>query len=143
MCSSTPATSYSPRWFCLPESRTASGRQNPNQVHSLTSLETTWERNVADEMKKNPPIRGRFFFHGIRQRPTLPGDFACLNPAQRAADKILTKYNAAHWLGQSEKIKLSGCMKRKDPPFRAGLFFSWNPATSYSPRSSPTKYHRR
>ena len=78
-----------------------------------------------------------------RQRPTLPGDFACLNPAQRAAVKILTKYNAAHWLGQSEKIKLSGCMKRKDPPFRAGLFFSWNPATSYSPRSSPTKYHRR
>ena len=38
-----------------------------------------------------------------RQRPTLPGDFACLNPAQRAADKILTKYNAAHWSGQSEK----------------------------------------
>ena len=42
-------------------------------------------------------------FSGIRQRPTLPGDFACLNPAQRAADKILTKYNAAHWSGQSEK----------------------------------------
>ena len=77
---------------------------------------------------------GWILFHGIRQRPTLPGDFACLNPAQRAADKILTKYNVAHWLGQSEKIKLSGCMKRKDPPFRAGLFFSWNPATSYSPR---------
>ena len=38
-----------------------------------------------------------------RQRPTLPGDFACLNPAQRAAVKILTKYNAAHWSGQSEK----------------------------------------
>ncbi len=38
-----------------------------------------------------------------RQRPTLPGDFACLNPAQRAAVKILTKYNAAHWLEQSEK----------------------------------------
>ena len=42
-------------------------------------------------------------FSGIRQRPTLPGDFACLNPAQRAAVKILTKYNAAHWSGQSEK----------------------------------------
>ena len=26
----------------------------PNQVHSLTSLETTWEKNVADEMKKEP-----------------------------------------------------------------------------------------
>ena len=38
-----------------------------------------------------------------RQRPTLPGDFACLNPAQRAADKILTKYNTAHLLGKSEK----------------------------------------
>ena len=33
-----------------------------------------------------------------RQRPTLPGDFACLNPAQRAAGKILTKYNVARWL---------------------------------------------
>ena len=38
-----------------------------------------------------------------RKLPTLPGDFACLNPAQRAAVKILTKYNAAHWSGQSEK----------------------------------------
>ena len=27
-----------------------------------------------------------------RKLLTLPGDFACLNPAQRAADKILTKY---------------------------------------------------
>ena len=62
------------------------------------------------------------FFHGIRQRPTLPGDFACLNPAQRAAVKILTKYNAAHWLGQSEKIKLSGCMKRPTLSGRSFLF---------------------
>ena len=53
--------------------------------------------------EKAPDIRLRLFLCGIRQRPTLPGDFACLNPAQRAADKILTKYNAAHWLGQSEK----------------------------------------
>ena len=33
-----------------------------------------------------------------RQRPTLPGGFACLNPAQRAAGKILTKYNVARWI---------------------------------------------
>ena len=68
-----------------------------------------------------------------RGAPTLPSDFACLNPAQRAAGKILSgnrnsravrsfaipasislnrpqgalnygsKYNAAHWSGQSEK----------------------------------------
>ena len=38
-----------------------------------------------------------------RKLLTLPGDFACLNPAQQAAVKILSKYNAAHWLGQSEK----------------------------------------
>ena len=31
----------------------------------------------------------------LQQRPTLPGDFSCLNPAQRAAEKILTKYNVA------------------------------------------------
>ena len=30
--------------------------------------------------------------------PTLSGDFSCLHPALRAAGKILTKYNAAHWL---------------------------------------------
>ena len=53
--------------------------------------------------RKDPPLRAGLSFHGIRQRPTLPGDFACLNSAQRAAVKILSKYNAAHWLGQSEK----------------------------------------
>ena len=30
--------------------------------------------------------------------PTLPGDFSRLYPALRAAGKILTKYNVAHWL---------------------------------------------
>ena len=103
---------------------------------------------------------------------TLPGDFSCLNPAQRAAEKILTKYNVAHSLkttgemdvtdaqsffhafpllsqvlphvldpplaahmgepnqvqcrtlvGIIRKTKLSGYMKRKDPPSRAGLSF--------------------
>ena len=119
-----PAWNHPPPSFmpCIPAGR--------------SSLSRSFPYTPLCDMECAPP-------HGIRQRPTLPGDFACLNPAQRAAVKILTKYNAAHWSGQSEKIKLSGCMKRKDPPFRAGLFFSWNPATSYSPRSSPTKYHRR
>ena len=40
--------------------------------------------------EKAPDIRLRLFLCGIRQRPTLPGDFACLNPAQRAAGKILS-----------------------------------------------------
>ena len=26
----------------------------PNQVHSLTSSKTTWEKYIADEMKKEP-----------------------------------------------------------------------------------------
>ena len=41
-----------------PVSPTGRGGRYPNQVHSLTSLETTWEKNVADEMKKNPPHKG-------------------------------------------------------------------------------------
>ena len=57
----------------------------PNQVHSLTSLKTTWERDVADEMKKNPPRKGEFFFHGIRQRPTLPGR---LQPSTIGAERL-------------------------------------------------------
>ena len=88
-------------------------------------------------MKKEPtPIRGEFFFHGIRQRPTLPGDFACLNPAQRAAVKILTKYNAAHWLGQSEKkgvalLTLPGDIGPLFRPQGAGVDI----LTKYVPRS--------
>ena len=52
------ATSYSPRRYRPPVSPTGRGGRYPNQVHSLTSLKTTWERNVADEMKKNPPHKG-------------------------------------------------------------------------------------
>ena len=76
----------------------------------------------------------RTFIEDDQRVRSLPGDIVPLFRPQGAGDDILTKYNVAHWSGQSEKIKLSGCMKRKDPPFRAGLFFSWNPATSYSPR---------
>ena len=43
----------------------------------------------------------------IRQRPTLPGDFSCLNPAQRAAEKILTKYNVAHSLKTTEEMDVT------------------------------------
>ena len=39
--------------------------------------------------------------HGLPLRKP----FACLNPAQRAAVKILTKYNAAHWLEDNRKIR--------------------------------------
>ena len=52
------------------------------------SLKTTGEMDVTD---------AQGFFRAFP--PTLPGDFFCLNPAQRAAEKILTKYNVAHWSG--------------------------------------------
>ena len=62
-------------------------------------------------------------------------------PAGRA--QLRLQVQCCTLVGAIRKTKLSAYMKRKDPPIRAGLFFSWNPATSYSPRSSPTKYHRR
>ena len=49
------------------------------------SLKTAQEGVVTDAQS---------FFRAFS--PTLPGDFSCLNPAQRAAEKILTKYNVAH-----------------------------------------------
>ena len=52
------------------------------------SLKTAQERVVTDAQS---------FFRAFP--PTLPGDFFCLNPAQRAAEKILTKYNVARWSG--------------------------------------------
>ena len=79
-----PAWNHPPPSFmpCIPAGR--------------SSLSRSFPYTPLCDMECAPP-------HGIRQRPTLPGDFACLNPAQRAAVKILTKYNAAHWSGQSEK----------------------------------------
>ena len=51
----------------------------------------------------------------IRQRPTLPGDFFCLNPAQRAAEKILTKYNVGRWLENDLEEEPDGIHKEKAP----------------------------
>ena len=58
----------------------------------------------------------------IRQRPTLPGDFFCLNPAQRAAEKILTKYNVAHSLKTTGEMDVTDA-QRKSPRHRLRLFF--------------------
>ena len=56
------ATSYSPRWFCLPESRAAGGRQNPNQVQCCTLVGAIW-KNKAFRLyeKKRPTLSGRSF----------------------------------------------------------------------------------
>ena len=62
----------------------------PNQVRSLTWLKMTGALGHCSRNEKR-------FFRVLP--PTLPGDFSCLHPALRAAGKILTKYNAAHWLG--------------------------------------------
>ena len=51
----------------------------------------------------------------IRQRPSLPGDFSCLNPAQRAAEKILTKYNVGRWLENDLEEGPDGMHKEKAP----------------------------
>ena len=53
----------------------------PNQVHSLLGRKRYYAPSLFRVLS-----------------PTLPGDFSCLHPALRAAGKILTKYNAAHWL---------------------------------------------
>ena len=71
-----------------------------NHVHFLTSSNTT----IATEMKETLAFsllsrcrrNEKRFFRFLS--PTLPGDFSCLHPALRAAGKILTKYNVAHWL---------------------------------------------
>ena len=57
----------------------------PNQVHSLTSSETTGEMDVTDAQS---------FFRAFP--PTLPGDIVPLFRPQGAGDDILTKYNVAH-----------------------------------------------
>ena len=59
----------------------------------------------------------------IRQRPTLPGDFSCLNPAQRAAEKILTKYNVAHSLKTTGEMDVTDAQSffRAFPPTLPGV----------------------
>ena len=59
----------------------------------------------------------------IRQRPTLPGDFSRLNPAQRAAEKILTKYNVAHSLKTTGEMDVTDAQSffRAFPPTLPGV----------------------
>ena len=62
------------------------------------SLKTAQEGVVTDAQsffRAFPPTLPGVPPCSIWQRSTLPGDFSCLNPAQRAAEKILTKYNVA------------------------------------------------
>ena len=58
-----------------------------------------------------------------KQRPTLPGDFFCLNPAQRAAEKILTKYNVAHSLKTTGEMDVTDAQSffRAFPPTLPGV----------------------
>ena len=43
------------------------------------------------------------------------GKFFCLNPAQRAAEKILTKYNVGRWLENDLEEGPDGMHKEKAP----------------------------
>jgi len=52
-------------------------------------------------------------FDVIRSRGE--GKFSCLNPAQRAAEKILTKYNVGHWLENNLEEGPDGMHKEKAP----------------------------
>ena len=88
----------------------------PNQVQCCTLVGIIRKTKLSGYMKrKDPPSRAGLSFHGIRQRPTLPGDFSCLNPAQRAAEKILTKYNVGRWLENNLEEGPDGMHKEKAP----------------------------
>ena len=52
-------------------------------------------------------------FDVIRSRGE--GKFFCLNPTQRAAEKILTKYNVGHWLENNLEEGPDGMHKEKAP----------------------------
>ena len=54
----------------------------------------------------------------------------------------LAKYNVHVGWKQPGQPGLYQAQKEINPTF-VGLISFWNPATSYSPGSSPTKYHRR
>ena len=65
----------------------------PNQVQCRTLVGIIRKTKLSDYMKrKDPPSRAGLSFHGIRQRPTLPGDIVPLFRPQGAGDDILTKY---------------------------------------------------
>ena len=58
----------------------------PNQVRSLTSSNSTRALGRCRWNKKRThPVRGESFFHGIRQRPTLPGR---LQPSTIGAERL-------------------------------------------------------
>ena len=73
-------------------------------------------------------------FDVIRSRGE--GKFFCLNPAQRAAEKILTKYNVAHSLKTTGEMDVTDAQSffRAFPPTFPSIALMLNPATSYSPR---------
>ena len=86
-------------------------------------LKTTWKKDLTGCTKKKPQTSSEAFLCGIRQRPTLPGDFSCLNPAQRAAEKILTKYNVAHSLKTTGEMDVTDAQSffRAFPPTLPGV----------------------
>ena len=81
--------------LCLPLSRVfipvlfpplAAHGDEPNQVRSLTSSNSTGALGRCRWNKKRThPVRGESFFHGIRQRPTLPGR---LQPSTIGAERL-------------------------------------------------------
>ena len=80
-----PSQSWRRKIF-LPEPRTAGGRKNPNQVQCRTLVGIIRKTKLSGYMKrKDPPSRAGLSFHGIRQRPTLPGR---LQPSTIGAERL-------------------------------------------------------
>ena len=67
-------------------------------------------------------------FDVIRSRGE--GKFSCLNPAQRAAEKILTKYNVARSSETTSEMDVTDAQSffRAFPPTLPGDFSCLNPA---------------
>ena len=67
-------------------------------------------------------------FDVIRSRGE--GKFFCLNPAQRATEKILTKYNVAHSSKTTSEMDVTDAQSffRAFPPTLPGDFSCLNPA---------------
>ena len=65
-----------------------------------------------------------------------------LRSHRRRADGNLVKYGVRTHLEMIREENSLALHKRKHPTF-VGCFLLWNPATSYSPGPSPSKYHRR
>ena len=66
--------------------------------------------------RKDPPSRAGLSFHGIRQRPTLPGVPPCAGSATGGAHGgNLTKYNVGRWLENDLEEGPDGMHKEKAP----------------------------